>query len=84
MATGLHECSGSAYWFNASGAMATGWILDGGTWYYATGSGSLASGWAYVGGAWYWLDPSTHAMVTGTQQIKGSQYSFSSSGVWLG
>ena len=84
MVTGLHECNGSAYWFNASGAMATGWALDGGTWYYATGSGALASGWAYVGGAWYWLDPSTHAMVTGTQQINGSQYSFSSNGVWLG
>ena len=84
MATGMHECNGSAYWFNASGAMATGWVLDGGTWYYATGSGALASGWAYVGGAWYWLDPSTHAMVTGTQQINGSQYSFSSNGVWLG
>ena len=84
MATGLHVCNGSAYWFSASGAMATGWVLDGGTWYYATGSGTLASGWAYVGGAWYWLDPSTHAMVTGTQQINGSQHSFSSNGVWLG
>ena len=30
MAIGLHECNGSAYWFNASGAMATGWLLDGG------------------------------------------------------
>ena len=38
MAIGLHECNGSAYWFNGSGAMATGWVLDGGTWYYATGS----------------------------------------------
>ena len=84
MATGLHGCNGSAYWFNGSGAMATGWIFDGGIWYYATGSGAFASGWAYIGGAWYWLDPSTHAMVTGTQQIDGSQYSFSSSGVWLG
>ena len=84
MATGLHGCNGSMYWFNGSGSMATGWVLDGGTWYYATGSGALASGWAYVGGAWYWLDPSTHAMVTGTQQINGSQYSFSSNGVWLG
>ena len=27
MATGLHSCNGSAYWFNASGAMATGWVL---------------------------------------------------------
>ena len=31
MAIGLHECNGSAYWFNGSGAMATGWVLDGGT-----------------------------------------------------
>ena len=34
MAIGLHECNGSAYWFNGSGAMATGWVLDGGTWYF--------------------------------------------------
>ena len=84
MATGLHECNGSAYWFNGSGSMATGWALDGGTWYYATGSGALASGWAYVGGAWYWLDPSTHAMTTGVQEIDGVKYSFASNGAWLG
>ena len=84
MATGLHACNGSAYWFDASGAMATGWVLDGGTWYYATGSGALASGWAYVGGAWYWLDPSTHAMTTGVQEIDGVKYSFASNGAWLG
>ena len=84
MATGLHTCNGSEYWFNASGAMATGWVLDGGTWYYATGSGALASGWAYLGGAWYWLDPTTHAMTTGVQEIDGVQYSFASNGAWLG
>ena len=84
MATGLRECNGSMYWFNASGAMATGWVLDGGTWYYATGSGALARGWLYVGGAWYWLDPVTHVMVTGVQQIDGVQYSFASNGVWIG
>ncbi len=80
MATGLHECNGSAYWFDASGALATGWVLDGGTWYYATGSGALASGWAYVGGVWYWLDPSTHAMATGLHECNGSLYWFNSSG----
>ena len=84
MATGLHGCNGSMYWFNSSGSMATGWVLDGGTWYYATGSGALASGWAYVGGAWYWLDPSTHAMTTGVQEIDGVKYSFASNGAWLG
>ena len=84
MVTGLHECNGSAYWFNSSGAMATGWVLDGGTWCYATGSGALASGWLSLSGAWYWLDPSTHAMATGVQQIDGAQYSFASNGAWLG
>ena len=80
MATGLHECNGSMYWFDASGAMATGWVLDGGTWYYATGSGALASGWLSLSGAWYWLDPSTHAMVTGVQTIGSCEYIFNSSG----
>ena len=80
MATGLHSCNGSAYWFNASGAMATGWVLDGGTWYYATGSGALASGWLSLNGAWYWLDPSTHAMATGFQTIGSCEYIFNSSG----
>ena len=84
MVTGLHECNGSTFWFGPSGAMATGWALDGGTWYYATGSGALASGWLNLNGAWYWLDPSTHAMATGIQQIDGAQYSFASNGVWLG
>ena len=80
MATGLHVCNGSAYWFNASGGMATGWVLDGGTWYYATGSGALASGWLNLSGTWYWLDPSTHAMATGLHECNGSLYWFSSSG----
>ena len=80
MATGLHACNGSAYWFNASGAMATGWVLDGGTWYYATGSGALASGWLSLNGAWYWLDPATHAMATGLHACNGSAYWFNASG----
>jgi len=80
MATGLHACNGSAYWFDASGAMATGWVLDGGTWYYATGSGALASGWLNLNGAWYWLDSSTHAMATGVQTIGSCEYIFNNSG----
>ena len=80
MATGLHECNGSAYWFDASGAMATGWVLDGGIWCYATGSGALASGWLNLNGTWYWLDPSTHAMATGLHECNGSLYWFNSSG----
>ena len=80
MATGLHECNGSVYYFRPSGAMATGWVLDGGTWYYATGSGALASGWLSLNGTWYWLDPSTHAMATGVQTIGSCEYIFNNSG----
>ena len=67
MATGLHECNGSLYWFSSSGAMATGWVLDGGTWYYATGSGALARGPVSVGGVPYCFDARTGAMLTGYQ-----------------
>ena len=81
MATGLHECDGSMYYFRSSGAMATGWVLDGGSWYYAGGSGVLASGWLRLGGAWYWLDPAKGgAMATGLHECDGSMYYFRSSG----
>ncbi len=81
MATGLHECNGSMYYFRSSGAMATGWVLDGGSWYYAGGSGVLASGWLRLGGAWYWLDPAKGgAMATGLHECDGSMYYFRSSG----
>ena len=81
MATGLHECNGSAYWFNASGAMATGWVLDGGTWYYATGSGALARGPVSVGGVPYCFDARTGAMLTGYQtDAQGARRYFGSCG----
>ena len=81
MATGLHECNGSMYYFRSSGAMATGWVLDGGSWYYAGGSGALASGWLRLGGAWYWLEPDAGgAMATGLHECNGSMYYFRSSG----
>ena len=81
MATGLHECNGSMYYFRSSGAMATGWVLDGGSWYYAGGSGALASGWLHLGSVWYWLDPAKGgAMATGPAEVEGTWYVFSSSG----
>lgn len=69
MATGLHECNGSMYYFRSSGAMATGWVRDGGTWYYAGEGGALASGWLHLGSNWFWLDPETHAMSTGMLRL---------------
>ena len=81
MATGLHECNGSLYWFNASGVMATGWLLDGGTWYYATGSGALARGPVSVGGVPYCFDARTGAMLTGYQtDARGVRRYFGSCG----
>ena len=48
------------YWFDDSGAMATGWRQVGGAWYYFSGSGAMAHD-AWVGD--YYLQ-SSGAMAT--------------------
>ena len=56
------------------------WQLIDGTWYYAASNGKAYTGWLFQSGTWYWLDPSTHAMVTGLHECNGSLYWFNSSG----
>ncbi len=74
------------YFFNASGAMATGWAQVGGKWYYFASSGAMVTGWAQVGGKWYYFNTSG-AMVTGWQKIGSVWYYFQSGGAmqtgWL-
>ncbi|MBR0306519.1 MAG: hypothetical protein IIX07_06900, partial [Lachnospiraceae bacterium] len=50
------------YYFNPSGYLATGWILDGGTWYYLNPTadatqGQMSVGWQLINGVWYYLNP---------------------------
>ena len=63
------------------------WQLVDSTWYYAASNGKAYTGWLFQSGTWYWLDPSTHAMVTGFHECNGSLYWFNASGAmatgWL-
>lgn len=50
------------YYFNPSGYLATGWILDGGIWYYLNptadaAQGQMSVGWQLINGVWYYLNP---------------------------
>lgn len=74
MVTGLVNDGSNFYAMGASGAMQTGWALVDGAWYHAAGSGVLDSGWYWDGSHWYWLDPETHAMVTGEFEAYGDLY----------
>jgi len=46
--------SGSWYYLNSDGALATGWVADAGSWYYldASQGGTMVTGRAKIGGRW--------------------------------
>ncbi len=58
--------SGSWYYLNSDGALATGWVADAGSWYYLDGSrgGAMTTGWLRESSSWYYLK-SDGAMATG-------------------
>ena len=58
--------SGSWYYLNSDGALATGWVADAGSWYYLDGSrgGAMTTGWLRESSSWYYLK-SDGALATG-------------------
>ena len=53
------ELSGSSwYYFDASGAMHTGWLQVGSTWYYFGSGGDMYTGGHWIGWRWYSFDSS--------------------------
>ena len=68
------------YYFDASGAMATGWQWINGSWYLLSSSGAMLTGWQRVGGVWYYLY-SSGAMAT--SQWIGSWW-VGADGKWVG
>ncbi len=86
---GLRTIGPSAYYFDTSGAMCTGWIKqfhdygeDSWTeWFYAKSSGVLASGWQKLSGSWYYFMPEYFYMVDGISEEIGSKvYVFENGG----
>ena len=79
---GKKEINGIEYYFDSSGAMQTGWLLEDGSWYYTDNNGYRMSGWVYVDGNWYYMDPANGLRMAASQwmAIDGSWYYFRGSG----
>ena len=76
---------GSTYFFNASGAMLTGWIQRPEGWYYAASNGVMITGWVKLGGAWYYLNGADEEypgrmLQDCTVKIGGQEYTFTGNG----
>ena len=67
MLTGIVTCNdGQKRYFNADGAMETGWKQLSGVWYYFNPSGGvMQTGWVQSKGKWYYMDQVTGGMKTG-------------------
>jgi lysophospholipase L1-like esterase len=74
------KTNGKWYYFNSSGAMATGWTKVSGTWYCMNSSGVMQTGWKNSNGKWYYLN-SSGAMATGWTKISGKWYYMNSTGI---
>ncbi|MDY3122124.1 leucine-rich repeat domain-containing protein [Suipraeoptans intestinalis] len=85
MMTGWVSAGGQWYFMDReTGAMRTGWIQDGSIWYFLNGNGTMYTGWLQSGTIWYYLK-ADGAMAQHTQlNIKGMNYRFDASGVWIG
>ncbi len=83
--TGWVSAGGQWYFMDReTGAMRTGWIQDGSIWYFLNGNGTMYTGWLQSGTIWYYLK-ADGAMAQHTQlNIKGMNYRFDASGVWIG
>ena len=62
--------------------MKTGWVASGSVWYYLNpANGIMQLGkWIDDNGSWYYVDI-TGAMVTGSKNIDGVNYTFAANGV---
>ena len=67
MLTGVVTCNdGQKRYFNADGAMETGWKQLSGVWFYFDpNGGAMLYDWQKIKNRWYYLDPGTGAMQVG-------------------
>ena len=82
MVTGVYTVKDVIYFFDPSGALATGWRQDGEDWYYSTIDGVYTSRWFKSGSDWYYLDEKG-IMVTGSKEIDVKEWHFDENGKWL-
>ncbi|MDO5423538.1 MAG: N-acetylmuramoyl-L-alanine amidase [Eubacteriales bacterium] len=82
---GWKTINGKRYYFNSKGVCQTGMFTVGSYTYYANSKGVRKTGWIKISGNWYYFKPTNGRMIAGrSAKIKGTWYTFGSSGVWLG
>ena len=68
-----------SYWFGAG--LGDHWQETDEGKYYVSSNGQPYKGWKLISGVWYWFDPAKGgAMTTGSAEVEGTWYVFSSSG----
>ena len=81
MCTGLVKVNNVNYYFNADGAMMTGWVQLGGKWYYFdTASGAMKTGWVNTSDKWYFLKSDGSMAVN---EATSDGYKVDANGVWI-
>lgn len=73
------DSDGSWLYYDAQGALETGWVRDGAWYYLDPESGVMRTGWVNVDGTWYLLGDSG-AMKTGWNYVGGAWYYMNDSG----
>ncbi|MBA2914640.1 peptidoglycan amidohydrolase family protein [Limosilactobacillus frumenti] len=60
-------------WQSSDGQLANGWQTDQNNWYYFQ-DGQNSSSWKWINNNWYYMNPDSHIMETGLQNINNATY----------
>lgn len=81
MCTGLVRANNASYYFDASGAMQTGWLSFNNKWYYFDElSGAMRTGWLNQDGKWYFLKADGSMAVN---EMTSDGHKVGADGVWM-
>lgn len=81
MCTGLVRANNASYYFDASGAMQTGWLSFNNKWYYFDElSGAMRTGWLNQDGKWYFLKADGSMAVN---EMISDGHKVGADGVWM-
>ena len=79
MVTDWQEIGDTKYYFDAGGAMRTGWLVSDGSWYYLNGSGAMITN-CWISGTYYMKADGRMAV---SEWVDNDRYYVDSNGAWV-